>query len=137
MVWLLPVTDTISARETGALILRRIMLEEARGMVINLVCDRDQRYAGQAMRHIYELSGCRISHNSGGRSLANGKVERIHQVVWRLLEGVGLDQHKWVLRIPFVVYHLRTSPSPTKADYSAVEIENGMKPRSPVATSQE
>ena len=82
------------------------------------------------------MAGCRISHNSGGRSLANGKVERIHQVVWRLLEGVGLDQHKWVLRIPFVVYHLRTSPSPTKADYSAVEIENGMKPRSPVATSQ-
>jgi transposase InsO family protein len=38
-------------------------------------------HAGQAMRHIYELSGCRISHNSGGRSLANGKVERIHQGV--------------------------------------------------------
>ena len=61
MVWLLPVSNTISARETGELILRRIMLEDARGQVCQLVCDRDERFAGEAMRHIYELNGCRVT----------------------------------------------------------------------------
>ena len=47
-----------------------------------------------------------------------------------------MEQHRWVLRIPFAVYHLRTSPVPGKEGYSPVAIENGMQPRSPVSTSQ-
>ena len=43
MFWALPVANTITARETGELIFRRICLEDARGLCINFNCDRDQR----------------------------------------------------------------------------------------------
>ena len=88
------------------------------------------------MRHIYELNGCRVQHTSGGRSTANAKIERVHRIVWRLLEGIGLEQHRWLERLPYVVYALRSRPSELKGGFSPIEIETGMKPRSPVATSQ-
>ena len=53
MCWLLPVSDSISAKETGELILRRVMLEDARGLACQIVSDLDQRFIGAAMRHIY------------------------------------------------------------------------------------
>ena len=56
------------------------------------------------------------------KSVTHGK--RIHRTVWRLLEGAGIDQHRWLERLPFVVYHLRTAPVMTKDGYSPVEIEN-------------
>ena len=44
MVWLLPTNSRITARETGELMLNRIMLEEARGLLAQLITDRDKRY---------------------------------------------------------------------------------------------
>ena len=136
MCWLLPVSDSISARETGELILRRVMLEDARGLACQIVSDLDQRFVGAAMRHIYTLAGCRMTQTSGHRSTSNGKVERLHRTVWRLLQGNGLDQHKWLDRLPYVVYTLRTNQLESKCGYSPMEIENGMQPRSPVTSSQ-
>jgi hypothetical protein len=136
MFWALPVSDTISARETAELVIRRVMLEDARGIPINLVHDNDGRFLGEAFKHIMLLTGCRQTPNSGGRSTANGKIERIHRVLWSLLEGVGLDQKKWIDRLPYAIYDIRTSASDTKAKYSPITIETGMEPRSPIATSQ-
>jgi hypothetical protein len=136
MCWLLPVSDTISAKETGELILRRVMLEDARGLACQIVSDLDQRFIGAAMRHIYTLNGSRMTQTSGYRSTSNGKVERLHRIVWRLLQGNGLDQHKWLDRLPYVVYTLRTDQKETKCGYSPVEIETGLQPRSPVTSTQ-
>ena len=136
MFWALPIHDTISAKETGALILRRIMLEDARGLCVNFVTDRDQRYLGEAFSHLMTLTGARLTHTSGGRSTSNGKIERIHRYLWRLLEGVGLEQERWVDRLPFAIYQIRTTPGSTSAKYSPIQIETGMQPRSPIASTQ-
>ena len=48
MCWLLPVSDTISAKETGELILRRVMLEDARGLACQIVSD----FAGRRHQQI-------------------------------------------------------------------------------------
>ena len=141
MCWLLPTSDTLSARECGELILRRIMLEDSRGICVTMVSDRDQRFVGEAFRHIMTLAGCRETQTMSHHSTANGKVERIHRIIWRLLEGLGLDQHKWIDRLPYATYFLRTQAggsgkSDPRAGYSPVEIESGLTPRPPVATSQ-
>ena len=48
MFWALPCNIRISARETAQMVLQRIILEEARGYCINWICDRDQRFLGEA-----------------------------------------------------------------------------------------
>ena len=50
----------ISARETAQMVLQRIILEEARGYCINWICDRDQRFLGEACAQMYEMAGVNI-----------------------------------------------------------------------------
>ena len=42
-------------------------------------------------------------------STANGTAETKHRTVWRQLQGVGIDQHKWLDRLPYVIFNVRTT----------------------------
>eukprot|EP01045_Picozoa_sp_COSAG04_P007246 COSAG04_NODE_375_length_15605_cov_23.679414_1_plen_110_part_00 len=48
---------------------------------------------------MYEMAGVNISPTIGDHSTANGTAETKHRTVWRQLQGVGIDQHKWLDRL--------------------------------------
>jgi len=136
-VWAYPVSTTITAKEAADVLLERLILGEGRGLPAQTISDRGSQYVGEMFAHIMQLMGVQTSWTIGHHSLANGKVERVHGYLWRLLVGPGLDQRGWRKRLPYALFHIKNKPCDKSAKYSPNEVECGRRARTPVeATPQ-
>ena len=81
--------------KTGELMLNRIMLEEARGLPVQLITDRDKRYFGGAMRHVMELTGCKQTQTLSGflNVLPDCPVSLVSHVILVIFALVGTWEH--------------------------------------------
>ena len=136
-VWAYPVSTTITAKEAAEILLERLILGEGRGLPAQTISDRGSQYIGEMFAHIMQLMGVQTSWTIGHHSLANGKVERVHGYLWRLLVGPGLDQRGWRKRLPYALFHIKNKPCDKSAKYSPNEVECGRRARTPIeATPQ-